>query len=1137
MHFWVKDLTRWTEGFRKSERLVWLRIEGLPFHIWREEVFSNIASSWGKVITFRNCNLVSYGNLMWGKVLISTCLVERILEIKCVKVNNLAYVIKVEEEDGSALERQIHQFEEDSKDVEEISKEDSSTPSECGKAIGIGAGVANGETHHSGTLSPESENQKPESNYQQPEKQEVEESLEKEQTGSLMGSIPINRGVISNVGLCLEKERPRRASNLDFGIGPSSVEMPSGNIGFGPDLETDKACEKDNSYARQNSQQGEEERNTDHSVGKSLSNSKGEDRKKFKRRSEEELRMKKGRVSFHLFKQLARTKQKGIKAKKGSKSGKNSKSGRILKAEVKSKLAGCDSSSVNQISISSDLNQMYPLEGLKEFGNEIGVSWEDLGGAAAKQKRVRRAWASEVKSSRPDCIFRDKLKKVKESLKVWKKTNWGEIDKEVIIAKEEVKSWEARTGATSILKEEDRLRWLSARRKWLELEEKNLDLLKQKAKLKWIKDGDENSKLFHIASKLRERKNCIHRLNIEGKWVDEPETIKKHISQFFRKKFGKEVGNRPTLNMLGLNKLNAEEASSLEGRFTEEEVWNAVRDCGRDKSPGPDGFSMEFIKHFWDLLKKELMVLLDWFWEKAEFGRGCNASFLTLIPKVANPIGLNDFRPISLIGITYKIITKVLAERLKRVIGSVISDVQSAFIIGRSILDGILIANETVSFLKNSKRKGMIFKVDFEKAYDTVDWSFLLEGLKNMGFGEKWRKWIKGCLQSSRISVLVNGSQTDEFPMERGLRQGDPLAPFLFLIVSECLHLMIKKAEEKGLFKGTKVGKDGVIISHLQYADDVINFGEWEAGNFLNLLKILECFHLGSGLKINLQKSKLYGVGVKLDEVQSWASRLGCGSANLPFIYLGLPVGGSMQKYNAWQPVIEKTKCKLGKWKAKMISFGGRWTLRKEGSIEEMSRSWDLEWRREPRGREIGELEELHNLISGIHLKKEKMDRLLWRLDPLNGFSVKALRGLIDEARGRGNEGNRFGFHLCPRCGCEEETVDHALVNCSKVKILWKSVGKWWNMDCDGCRTLEEIWDLGNHQGSNNKGTERWLATSWCFLYKIWAERNRLVFKQSSSELDNRFLTFQRSSFEWITRRDKALAMDWKSWLTDPFGA
>ncbi|KAJ9561074.1 hypothetical protein OSB04_006234 [Centaurea solstitialis] len=534
----------------------------------------------------------------------------------------------------------------------------------------------------------------------------------------------------------------------------------------------------------------------------------------------------------------------------------------------------------------------------------------------------------------------------------------------------------------------------------------------------------------------------------------------------------------------------------------------------------------------------------------------------------------------------------------------------------------------------------MIFKVDFEKAYDTVEWSFLLEGLDSMGFGEKWRKWIKACLHSSRISVLVNGSPTEEFPMERGLRQGDPLAPFLFLIVAECLHLLIENAEEKGLFKGIKVGKDDVKISHLQYADDIIFFGEWELGNFLNLLKILECFHLVSGLKINLQKSKLFGVGVKLDEVQNWASRLGCGSGNLPFVYLGLPVAKWWWRFHEdgdalWVKVIRsifgeeggisnrgEVRCRGGSVWSSIIRVGREIdelginfsnSIGKEVGNGESIRFWEdswitgeslknkferlyrlesnkrvlvaergeflgedwrwkWDWRREPRGRERSEFDELQNLLKEVHPKRGTLDRLVWRRDPLNGFSVKVLRGWIEEDRGRGreirditpwlkavpkkicifawrsklrrlpvrvelaNRGIDLDNILCPRCGSEEETVDHALIGCSKIKQLWKFFGNWWNLGCEACSSLEELWELGNIRGSNGKGAKRWLATTWCFMYLIWSERNKLVFGHSNNSIEDLGPVFQRKSFEWTARRDKELALDWNLWLTDPFG-
>lgn len=163
---------------------------------------------------------------------------------------------------------------------------------------------------------------------------------------------------------------------------------------------------------------------------------------------------------------------------------------------------------------------------------------------------------------------------------------------------------------------------------------------------------------------------------------------------------------------------------------------------------------------------------------------------------------MNDFRPISFIGCYYKIIAKILAEQVKRVICKLIGEVQNAFIEGRYILDGVLIANETVDFMKKKKKKCLMFKADFEKAYDSLNWRYLLDVMECMGFGEKWRKWVAICLRSSSISVLVNGSPTGEFHLERGARQGDPLSPFLFIIAAEGLNVLVQEATERNHFSG-----------------------------------------------------------------------------------------------------------------------------------------------------------------------------------------------------------------------------------------------------------------------------------------------------------------------------------------------
>ena len=227
--------------------------------------------------------------------------------------------------------------------------------------------------------------------------------------------------------------------------------------------------------------------------------------------------------------------------------------------------------------------------------------------------------------------------------------------------------------------------------------------------------------------------------------------------------------------------------------MTEDEVEQAVGQCGSTKSPGPNGFNFNFIKTNWDTIGDEFIKSVLSFFELGFIPRGCNASFVALIPKRGNPMSQHDFRLISLVGCVYKVITKILANRIKNVLlislvgcvykvitkilanriknvlPSIIDIRQSAFIGGRGLLDSVLVAT-VVDFMKREKKSGVLFKVDFEKAYDSVDWKFLYYMMGILGFNERWIKWIRACLTSVTVSILVNASPTDEFKPKRGLR-------------------------------------------------------------------------------------------------------------------------------------------------------------------------------------------------------------------------------------------------------------------------------------------------------------------------------------------------------------------------------
>ena len=214
--------------------------------------------------------------------------------------------------------------------------------------------------------------------------------------------------------------------------------------------------------------------------------------------------------------------------------------------------------------------------------------------------------------------------------------------------------------------------------------------------------------------------------------------------------------------------LTKEESSDLEREVTEEELDVAIRHTGDDKAPGPDGINNGVLKTLWKWIRKDCFKFMEDFLEKGIIPKGTSSSFITLVPKIQDPLKITDYRPISLINCSFKLISKILANRLECYLGKIIGSSQSGFIKGRQISESILIANEIEHSMKCGKIKGIILKLDFEKAFDSVDWNFLLDTLNALGFGHKWISWIKMLISSVKASVLINGSPSKEFHMNLG---------------------------------------------------------------------------------------------------------------------------------------------------------------------------------------------------------------------------------------------------------------------------------------------------------------------------------------------------------------------------------
>ncbi|WJX96923.1 hypothetical protein P8452_78057 [Trifolium repens] len=443
----------------------------------------------------------------------------------------------------------------------------------------------------------------------------------------------------------------------------------------------------------------------------------------------------------------------------------------------------------------------------------------------------------------------------------------------------------------------------------------------QRSRSKWLKEGDANTQFFHAQVKSRGRRNNISGLLTENGWVEGPSNVRQATELFFQQHFSSNEWNRPTLDGVDFPVLSDDSNNLLIAPFTMEEIEVVVKECEGSKCPGPDGFNFAFIKEFWDLMKHEVRIFFDQF-HGIDCVPNCLLSyFITLIPKIKSPQHLGDFRPISLLGCWYKLLSKVLAGRLARVIGSLIPKYQSAFLEGGQLVEGVVVVNEVIDYAKKAGKECLILKVDFEKAYDSVDWGFLDYMLGRFGFCSKWRLWMKGCVYGGNVSVLVNGCPTKEISIKRGLKQGDPLAPLLFLLVAEGLGGLMRRAVEVDRFRPFLVGGGEAPVSLLQYADDTLCIGEATVENLWVLKAVLRGFEMSSGLKVNFSKSCVIGVNISNEFLGMASEFLNCRIGRTPFKYLGLPVGASPRNMNTWEPMLDSIRSRLGSWRNKYVWY------------------------------------------------------------------------------------------------------------------------------------------------------------------------------------------------------------------------
>nr|CCA66020.1 hypothetical protein [Beta vulgaris subsp. vulgaris] len=464
--------------------------------------------------------------------------------------------------------------------------------------------------------------------------------------------------------------------------------------------------------------------------------------------------------------------------------------------------------------------------------------------------------------------------------------------------------------------------------------EVQLKFWQQRVKCKWKAWEDTNSRWFFRKAKRRKQKNEILVIkNSAGKWVSSKQDIQGEFLGYFADIFqGSQHSQEYWEELDGIRHLIPQidlmQREDLIKPVTREEVRNVVFQMGSLKAPGPDGIPAIFYQKHWSIVGEDIWRAVSHFFTTGYILQEWNQTNICLIPKVERPEQACQFRPISLCNVIYKIISKIIANRLKPILKSIVTPYQNAFVPGRLISDNCLIAHEVVNLIKQRK-KGTHFlaalKIDMFKAYDKVDWDFLFWLLTQMGFPSFYRQWIMQCVTTVSYSIIVNGEPTTRFKPSCGLRQGDPLSSYLFILIMDVLSRLLIDGVSAGSFQGIKLSRSSPVLSHLFFADDSLIFFKATPTACAGVKDILARFSRLSGEVINYNKSHImFSPNTPLKFKRYMRSIVGTPSEESLGKYLGCNIEVDGRSSRKFQPLVEKVERKVSSWQHLTLSHAGR---------------------------------------------------------------------------------------------------------------------------------------------------------------------------------------------------------------------
>eukprot|EP00253_Pinus_taeda_P034910 PITA_34910 len=659
-------------------------------------------------------------------------------------------------------------------------------------------------------------------------------------------------------------------------------------------------------------------------------------------------------------------------------------------------------------------------------------------------------------------LLHKRLKHIKCKLKDWNKKEFGDIfegKKAVENKLQELNQVLISTGFNKVRDEKAN----KLQQEWENFCKQEEIFWRQKSRVQWLKEGEQNTRFFHRSTLTNRAHNRISSIkDEEGHLLSFHEGIEVMLVQHFcgiaretisdREHFIKDLTRHiPRL-------VSREDNLNLNRPVTEEEVSEVLKQMKNGKAPGPDGFNVDFFKACWNIVKQDILNVVEDSKKDKTILKALNTTFISLIPKQELAQTPDRFRPISLCNVVYKIISKVVANRLKPLLPTLVSVEQSGYVEGRQILNNIIQAHEVVHSLTINRKAGMIMQLDIAKYYDKLNWTYIKKILSAFGFDHNWIKWVMALVTSSSFSILVNGSPSETFIPSRSLTKGYPLSPFLFILMMEGLGRSIKHAKAVGKVIRLQLSENGQALTHQQFVDDTMLQGITTDKEALAYKEVLSDFAMASGL------SKVKDFWDQTNSLGKWRTW-----RNFNF----MDDSPLKAKAETLIKILDQRNILLSEGKDQL-----RWGNNNERTFS---------------------LKEAKLIL--LNLISEASDRIwkdLWKRQ--GWIKIKLFMWLVqnrkiltwDNIRKRGV----LGPSRCQLCEAQEETMEHLLNNCISTSRLWDSFATIFQQtDRDKGSIINTLNKWRRNFSDYEVLGSAWAITPGFIIWNVWKERKNRIFK------------------------------------------